>query len=88
MSAKDEERKLAKVRRDASKAHNVATHQAEEAAAALADKRAELAAVTESNQQLQEQQFQETQVLPCRLEGPDGCSQDDVMLQAWSQFCP
>ena len=61
-SAKDDLRKLAREQRDAGKAHSAASHQAGQAAAAVADKRAELEAVRESNQELQEQQIQETQV--------------------------
>lgn len=61
-SAKDDLRKLAKEQRDASKAHSAASRQAGQAAAAVTDKRAELEAVRESNQELQEQQIQETQV--------------------------
>lgn len=59
---KDELKKLARQLREASKALSAATHQAGQAAATLADKRAELAAVKESNQELQDQHIQETQV--------------------------
>ena len=61
-SVKDELKKLAREQREASKALNVATNHAGQAAATLADKRAELAAVKESNQELHDQQIQETQV--------------------------
>ena len=59
---KDELKKLARELREASKALNAASHQAGQAAATLDDKRAELAAVKESNQELQDQHIQETQV--------------------------
>lgn len=61
-AANDEIKKLFREQRDASKAYNTASHQAKEAAASLADKRAELAAVKDSNQELVEQHIQETQV--------------------------
>ena len=61
-TAKEELRKLATEQRAAAKLLKIASHQAAQAAASLADKRAELTAVKESNQELQEQHIQETQV--------------------------
>ena len=65
-TVKEELRKLATEQRAAQKSLRAASHKAAQAAASLADKRAELTAVKESDQELQEQQFQETQVL-CML---------------------
>jgi len=61
-SAKEEVRKLASEQRTAAKVHRAASQQAGQAIASVADKRAELVTVRESNQELQEQHIQETQV--------------------------
>ncbi len=63
IAGKEELRKLDLEQRAAARLLRAASHQARQAAAAAADKRAELAAVNESHQQLQEQHIQETQVL-------------------------
>ncbi|CAL5228582.1 g11742 [Coccomyxa viridis] len=60
-SVKEELRKLASEQSAAAKLLRAASHQARQAAAAVADKRAELVAVKESHQELQEQHIQETQ---------------------------
>lgn len=61
-SAKEEVRKLASEQRTAAKVHRAASQQAGQAIASIADKSAELVTVRESNQELQEQHIQETQV--------------------------
>ena len=71
-TVKEELRKLASEQRAATKLLRAAAHQAEQAAASLTDKRAELAAVNESNQEVHEQHIQETQV-QCMFQLEDTC---------------
>ena len=84
-TVKEELRKLISEQRAAGKLLRASSHQAAQAAASLADKRAEITAVKESNQELQDQHIQETQV---QRSHPAHCLPTLLLGVAVVKLCP